>query len=322
MKAFINIIVIAALIASASYSYAESKHRGTEGEDAPIYDSVPVDDRAAPPGSPQAKAKMLYDEGNELYGQGKYGEAEKRFQMALDLVGGGKGEETAKKKKTAAKKQEYNFWKWNRKVSTAKAEFVPRGYSAEYLLGAGDGLHVFVWQNPDLSGNVTVQPDGRISFPLVGSVMAKGLTTMQLGKEIAKRLEEYVKNPQVSVSIKRMGSKKVIVLGEVKWPGVYTLSGATTVLEAVAMAQGFTDSSLASTIVILKGVYSGDPRVIRVSANLALRGFPEHNIVLESEDVVFVPKKPLSDANWLADEIMNPLQKGVLLGDSLHSRRW
>ena len=263
----------------------------------------------------QAKAKALYAEGDELYQQGKYSEAEAKFQEALKLLG-------EKGKKPAKAKKEYDFWKWNKQMSTAKAEFKPRGYSAEYLISEGDILRVFVWQNTDLTGDVTVQPDGRISYPLIGSVIVKGLTTTQVGNEISERLKEYVKAPNVSVSLKKMGSRKVIVLGEVKWPGSYTLSGATTVLEAIAMAQGFTNDSLASTIIIMKGVYSGNPRVIRVSANLALRGFPEHNIVLESEDVVFVPKKPLSDAYWLSSEIMDPLQKGVLLGDSLHSRRW
>lgn len=261
----------------------------------------------------ETNARSLYAEGKELYRQGNYSEAEKKFQEALNLLGG-KGKKAAKK--------EYNFWKWNRSVSTATAEFKPRGYSAEYLISDGDVLRVFVWQNPDITGEVIVQPDGRISFPLIGSLKVKDMTTAQAGNEIAVRLKEYIKSPNVSVSLKKMGSRKVIVLGEVKWPGAYTLTGATTVLEAVAMAQGFTNDSLASTIIILKGVYSGNPRVIRVSANLALRGFPEHNIVLESEDVVFVPKKPLSDAYWLSSEIMDPLQKGVLLGDSLHSRRW
>lgn len=101
-------------------------------------------------------------------------------------------------------------------------------------------LHISVWENPDLEQDVIVRPDGKISFPLIDEVQAEGLTISELDKVMTEKLKEYIRYPDVSISLKKMAGERIIVLGEVKSPGVYTLSGRKTVLEAVALAGGFT----------------------------------------------------------------------------------
>lgn len=111
--------------------------------------------------------------------------------------------------------------------------------AAEYTIGLGDILDVSVWQWPDLTmPSVIVRPDGKISFPLVGDVQAEGLTLTALDAVLTGRLEEFIKAPEVSVSIAQFGGRKVIVLGEVGSQGVYAPTGKTSVLEVVALAGG------------------------------------------------------------------------------------
>ena len=91
----------------------------------------------------------------------------------------------------------------------------------DFLLGPEDVLEVVVWRNQDLSGEVVIRPDGKVSMPLIGDVMASGLTADQLAERIAGRLKEFKENPTVSVSVKAVNSYNVYVLGEVRKPGKF-----------------------------------------------------------------------------------------------------
>src|SRR3989441_4353273 len=114
------------------------------------------------------------------------------------------------------------------------------GSSKEFLIGPEDVLDVVVWRNQDLSRTVIVRPDGMISIPLIGDVEARGVTANQLAERLAARLKEFKETPSVTVSVKEMNSYNVYVLGEVAKPGKYQLKSHTTVLQAIAMAGGFT----------------------------------------------------------------------------------
>ena len=244
------------------------------------------------------KAKEHYDLGNKYYQQGKYKEAQEQYQKALTFT------------KEAGPKvcpvvQQKAAVQVASKADKAATQSTPKG---EYLIGPDDVLFISVWQNDDLSQEVTVRPDGKISFPLIGDIQASGLTVPQLDESITENIKEYIKYPEISVTIRRLGGRKIIVLGQVKYPGVYQVSGAKTLLEAIALAGGFTDDSLAGTTVVVKGVYSGNPKAIRVSANRALNGIMSANPSLDSEDVVFVPKKPIADMNYLITQITSAVQ--------------
>lgn len=249
-------------------------------------------------------ARDHYARGVKYYDTGNYKMADREFKVSSNLIERDRRINEKLNSSAPESRTEIASMKTNRETMAQRGHRIQR---PQYVVGAEDILSVFVWQNPDLSLDVTVRPDGRVSFPLIDDVEVEGLTIPQLDKLLTKKLRVFIKYPEVSISIRRLGGKRVIVLGEVNYPGVYQVTGTESVLEAIAMAQGFKTTSLASSLVVIKGMFTDNPRVIRASANLALKGLGSQNIILESGDVVFVPKKPISDLNWLATEISGPL---------------
>jgi polysaccharide export outer membrane protein len=132
---------------------------------------------------------------------------------------------------------------------------------AEYRLGPEDVIDVFVWKEPELSTSVVVRPDGRISLPLASELEASGKTAAELQKEIADRLAKFILQPVVNVIVKQVNSMKISVLGEVRKPDVYRIKNRVTVLDAIAMAGGFTDLAKPSHVVILRNTPKGPQRI-------------------------------------------------------------
>jgi polysaccharide export outer membrane protein len=162
--------------------------------------------------------------------------------------------------------------------------------SSEYVIGPGDLLQISVWKNDTLSRLVPVRPDGKISMPLLHDIQAAGLTAMQLRDKIATALAEFLPNPEVAVSVNEVRSMRVSVLGEVQKPGVLELRGATTILEAIAMAGGFRDFASPSKITVIRTDGNGATKKIRFNYNRAVNNAAEEqNIVLKPGDVIVVP---------------------------------
>lgn len=136
---------------------------------------------------------------------------------------------------------------------------------AEYRLGPEDVIEVFVWKEPDLSTTVTIRPDGRISLPLANELEASGKTAAELQTEITARLSKYVVEPVVNVMVKQVNSLKISVLGEVRRPDVYRIKNRVTVLDAIAMAGGFTDLARPNKVVVLRHSAAG---VVRIKINI------------------------------------------------------
>jgi polysaccharide export outer membrane protein len=121
-----------------------------------------------------------------------------------------------------------------------------------YTIGPDDLLNVVVWKNESLSKEVRVRPDGKITLPLVNDIQASGLTPNVLRDVIAKRLEKFIEVSGVTVMVKEINSSKVSVLGQVKKPGIYPLRGDLTVLEAIALAEGFNEFASTDRMVIIR----------------------------------------------------------------------
>ncbi|SPF45619.1 Polysaccharide export protein [Candidatus Sulfopaludibacter sp. SbA4] len=132
---------------------------------------------------------------------------------------------------------------------------------AEYRLGPEDVIDVFVWKEPDLTMTVVVRPDGRISLPLANEIEANGKTAVELQQEIAARLSKYVVQPVVNVMVKQVNSLKISVLGEVRRPDVYRIKNRVTVLDAIAMAGGFTDLARPNKVIVLRQTPTGPQRI-------------------------------------------------------------
>jgi len=109
---------------------------------------------------------------------------------------------------------------------------------ADYVIGAGDGLTIRVWKNPELSVNVPVRPDGKISVPLLDDVQAEGFTALELKEVITRDLGEYVTNPDLTVIVETV-FKRVYVLGEVGRQGPQPLASDLRVTDAISAAGGF-----------------------------------------------------------------------------------
>ena len=136
-------------------------------------------------------------------------------------------------------------------TSSVRATLDP-GNNREYLIGPDDELEISVWENASLTRTVPVRPDGKISLPLLNDVQAAGLTPMQLQGAIAKQLTAFVQAPEVSVIVRAVHSFNVSVVGEVREPGRFQLSGHPTVLDLIALAKGLTEYADKRRIVVLR----------------------------------------------------------------------
>ena len=167
--------------------------------------------------------------------------------------------------------------------------------TTDYILGPEDVLEINVWKNADLSKQVQVRPDGRISLPLIGDVPAVGRTTTQLTGDIATRLASYMENPTVSILVKEVNSYAIYVLGEVAKPGKYPLKTKTTLLQALTLASGFTPTAARNKIVIFRfGKDSEGQKKIKASYDdIVVRDGSNQNIELKPGDQIVVPSETM-----------------------------
>ena len=167
---------------------------------------------------------------------------------------------------------------------------VPAGATppeAEYRLGPEDVIEVFVWKEPELSTTVTIRPDGRISLPLANELEASGKTAADLQTEITARLSKYVVERVVNVMVKQVNSLKISVLGEVRRPDVYRIKNRVTVLDAIAMAGGFTDLARTSRVIVLRNTAAG-PKRIKINIKQLVEDENGAPVFLQTLDTVYV----------------------------------
>ena len=172
-----------------------------------------------------------------------------------------------------------------------------RGLAAppsEFLIGPEDVLVVTVWRNQELSKEVIVRPDGKISLPLLGDITAAGLTAEALSKQVADKLAEFMSTPTVSVQVKEINSYHIFAVGEVGKPGKIVLKSFTSVLQGISYAGGFTVFASRNNVHVLRNVKNGQGEtrqvMIPVPYQDIVRGKNlEANIILKAGDVIVVP---------------------------------
>jgi|CXWL01.1.fsa_nt_gi polysaccharide export outer membrane protein len=158
-----------------------------------------------------------------------------------------------------------------------------------YRLGAEDALLVSVWKDEQLTREVIVRPDGMFSFPLVGDIQAEERTVEDIRGDLVKRLTKYIPNPNVSVSVTKVISYKVYVLGRVNKPGEYVVGHYTDVLQALSLAGGLTPFAAENEIKVMRRV-RGEQYAIPFRYGDVRKGRDlEQNILLQRGDVVMVP---------------------------------
>lgn len=165
----------------------------------------------------------------------------------------------------------------------------------DYIIGPEDVLEITVWRNADLSKVVTVRPDGKVSLPLIGDVVAVGKSAGQLSELIAVRLKEYKENPQVSIVVQQVNSYAVFVMGEIVKPGKYPLKSKTTLLQAITLAGGFTANAARNKLVVFRFGDKGqkDVKIKASYDDIILRDSSPQNIELKPGDTIVVPSETM-----------------------------
>lgn len=175
----------------------------------------------------------------------------------------------------------------------------------DYVVGPQDVLTITSYDQADLSGKFTIEADGTFTYPLIGRVKVGGLTLRQVEAQLKKRLtdEDFFRNPQITVAVETYKSQKIYIIGEVRAPGTYPLTGDMSLIEAIARA-GSTSSSAAGEVLIVRdrsGNKAAAPllpnqdesaEVTRVDLKALQSGqlSQNQNVVLQDGDTVFVPR--------------------------------
>jgi polysaccharide export outer membrane protein len=183
------------------------------------------------------------------------------------------------------KKEEIKVAKGEAKLTVASKT----GEDPAYRIGPQDLLKIDVWKEEQLTRTVPVRPDGKITLPLLNDVQAAGLTPMELADLISDQLKKYINNPQVTVSVTEINSRRVYVTGEVLKAGAYALLPHMTVLQALSSSGGFTQFARVKNIYVLR-TESGKQVKMPFNYKEAVRGKnSEQNIELSPGDVIVVP---------------------------------
>ncbi len=170
-----------------------------------------------------------------------------------------------------------------------EAMSVPTTTDPAYVIGADDVLDISAWKEPEITRTIPVRPDGKISLPLINDIQAAGLTPTQLAMIITEKLKKYLTDPQVTVIVRAINSRRIYIMGEVSRPGAFPMLPNMTLLQALSGAGGFTQFAN------LKGIYllrNENGRQVKYPFNYkeVVKGQrPEQNILLKPGDTIIVP---------------------------------
>ena len=179
--------------------------------------------------------------------------------------------------------------------------FIPGAVCADdYIIGDSDILFISVWGNEELSLDVTVRPDGKITIPAYGEVVAAGMTPGELQNILTEDLKHLVKNPVVTVIVQAINNNKVYIFGGGVEPVVSSLDGRTTLLQLLCMIKGANNADLQRAYVLRQG-----ERIKENFYNIFIKGKTEEDILLEANDVIFIPA--FEDRNiYVMGAVMQP----------------
>ncbi|OGR63588.1 MAG: hypothetical protein A2X31_05225 [Elusimicrobia bacterium GWB2_63_22] len=179
----------------------------------------------------------------------------------------------------------------------------------EYFIEAGDVISVNVFPAEEFSKEVTVQPDGNIEIPLLGSLKAQGLKADDLQKMLTARFSKYVSNPSITINVRKFSSNRVAVIGQILQPGYFEYREGMRLLDLVAQAGGTQDYARKDRVRIFRRLKGEDGKVteqvIKADLEEVFSGKMDKNVLLASGDIVYIPRKPYSAASrWITDNIV------------------
>lgn len=175
------------------------------------------------------------------------------------------------------------------KASTAMKSGSPVISAAEaYRIGPEDVLRISVWNNAELTQDLVVRPDGKISVPLIQDIQAEGLTAAELAERIEAKLLQYIKDPHVSVIVLQVNASKFYIVGAVAKPGTYPLRGDVSVLQALSMAGGFTPFASLRNIRLVRNM-AGKQEVRVINYFKVIEDGGNQNYLIRPGDTIVVP---------------------------------
>lgn len=181
--------------------------------------------------------------------------------------------------------------------------------ASKYILGAGDIIEICVWNHQELKSTLSIRPDGLISYPVAGEIQAAGETTAGLADQIREKLLVYMKDPKISVNVIDYRSKKVLVLGEVKNPGLYLCESQMTAFEVIGLAGGYLKYAELRSILVIRKPYSESPQFILVNLHKALdHANTKENVLLEPKDIIYVPRSFIGNAGDFLDFFISKIR--------------
>ena len=186
--------------------------------------------------------------------------------------------------------------------------------ATDYVVGPQDILTITSYDQADLSGKFTIEADGTFTYPLIGRVKAGGMTLRQIEAQVKKQLKDggFFNNPQITVSIELYKSQKVFIVGEVRSPGTYPLSGDMSLVEALARAGSTLPSASGEAVIVHPSVSVSGPvlpnqespdHVLRVNLRELEKGVFSENAVLRDGDTIFVPR---AESVYVFGQVKNP----------------
>lgn len=162
--------------------------------------------------------------------------------------------------------------------------------AAGYKIGPGDVIRVSVWKHDEMSQQVTVRPDGAMSMPLIGDIMAEGKNVDEVAADISKRVTKYFADqPPITVQVTEVKSYKIYVVGEVQRGGEFTPNHQVTVIQGLALAGGFTRLASEDEVVIVRKDARGERRIPFSYSAVVKTGDLQQNLLLQTGDTVIVP---------------------------------
>ncbi len=166
----------------------------------------------------------------------------------------------------------------------------PTAHSSEYLIGPGDMLNIVVWRNPELSANVPVRPDGRISTPLIDDMQASGKTPSELAVDMETVLSNYLRTPEVSVIVTGQGAaNQVQVVGEVRSPQALSYRDGLTLLDVIVAVGGLSDYAAGNRANLIRQTATGQLEC-RARIKDLMKGDMSKNLDIYPGDVIVVPE--------------------------------
>ena len=160
---------------------------------------------------------------------------------------------------------------------------------ADYVVGPEDVLGIVFWRERDMSADVVVRPDGRISLPLLNDVDVDGLTPDQVRERITELSKKFIEDPNVTIVVKQINSRKVYITGNVERPGTFSLLRSTTVLQLIALAGGLKEFANAGEIVLVRNEGGKQVSFTFNYDQLKNRKNLSQNIALKPGDTIIVP---------------------------------